>query len=181
MLSDYLPDEVVRLPEILHKLPGKSLIRFRCVSKLWNSRITSPAFINSRLTQSLSLFPNTLVVRHCASSSPYIQHYKLFRDENDSFDQIQQLQLPVTTYSLLHFKLIGSVNCLFCLNEQGRFILWNPTINKSITLPKPSITANTHGHFICCRLAFGFDPRTNDYKVVRIAFPCKTNIEKNYL
>ena len=47
----------------------------------------------------------------------------------------------------------------------------------SITLPKPCITVKTHGK-IACHLAFGFNPRTNDYKVVRIVFPYRTEKSK---
>ncbi|XP_030963620.1 F-box/kelch-repeat protein At3g23880-like [Quercus lobata] len=60
--------------------------------------------------------------------------------------------------------MVGSVNGLFCLYEENRFILWNPCIRKFITLPKPSVTG-----LFPCYLALGFDSRNNDYKVVRIA------------
>ncbi|XP_075644167.1 F-box/kelch-repeat protein At3g06240-like [Castanea sativa] len=168
-MSDYLPEEVVL--EILHRLPVKSLIRFRCVSKSWNSLITTPAFINSHLTRSHSLLSNSnkLIVRHCLDK-PYVEHYKIIDDSNDSFDQIQNIELPLTSRRIQHFRLIGSANGLFSLFEQERYILWNPSIRKFITLPKPCITVKAHGR-ITCRPAFGFDPRTNDYKVVRIAFP----------
>ena len=168
-MSDYLPEEVVL--EILHRLPVKSLIRFRCVSKSWNSLITTPAFINSHLTRSHSLLSNSnkLIVRHCLDK-PYVENYKLIDDSNDSFDQIQNIELPLTSRRIQHFRLIGSANGLFSLFEQERFILWNPSIRKCITLPKPCITVKAHGR-LTCRPAFGFDPRTNDYKVVRIAFP----------
>ncbi|XP_065632120.1 putative F-box protein At3g10240 [Quercus suber] len=168
-MSDYLPEEVVL--EILQRLPVKSLIRFRCVSKSWNSLITTPAFINSHLTRSHSLSSdsNKLIVRHCLDK-PYVEHYKLIDDSNDSFDQIQNIELPISSRRIQHFRLIGSANGLFSLYEKERFILWNPSIRKFITLPKPCITVKAHGH-LACRSAFGFDPRTNDFKVVRIAFP----------
>ena len=164
---DYLPDEVV--VEFLQRLPVKSLIRLRCVSKSWNSLITSPAFINSHLTQSLTHFSNsnTKIVRYC--TYPRSEKYILFRDENESFDQIQQLDFLVASRQSRHFILINFVNGLYCLNEHDRIIVWNPSIIKCITLPKPSITIKTHGPISCC-LAFGFDSRTNDYKVVRFAF-----------
>ncbi|XP_023910050.1 F-box/kelch-repeat protein At3g23880 isoform X2 [Quercus suber] len=170
-MSDYLPEEVVL--EILHRLPVKSLIQFRCVSKSWNSLITSSAFINSHLTRSLSLPSNSnkLIVRHCVDS-PYVDHYKLIDDNGDSFDQIQNIEFPLTSRRIKHFMLIGSANGLFSLYEQERFILWNPSIRKFITLPKPS------SYFGSCRQAFGFDPRTNDYKVVRIAFPNSTDMSE---
>ena len=164
--------------EILHRLPVKSLIQFRCVSKSWNSLITSSVFINSHLARSLSLPSNSnnLIVRHCVDR-PYVEHYKLIEDNSDSFDQIQSIEFPLTSRRIDHFVLIGSANGLFSLHEHERFILWNPSIRKFITLPKPCITVKTHGK-VTCRLAFGFDPRTNDYKVVRIAFPKRTDMSE---
>lgn len=50
-MSDYLPNEV--LVDILVRVPVKSLLRFRCVSKKWNSLISSPAFINTHLNRAL--------------------------------------------------------------------------------------------------------------------------------
>ena len=166
-MSDYLPEEVVL--EILQRLPVKSLIRFRCVSKSWNSLIKSSAFINSHLTRSLSLSSNKLIFRQRVdkpSFYPDLECYKLIDDTIDSSsDQIQHIDCPLTCRLFFHFNLIGSVNGLFCLHELERYVLWNPSIRKFITLPKTCITVKTSS-----RNAFGFDPRTNDYKVVRILF-----------
>ncbi|XP_030963632.1 F-box/kelch-repeat protein At3g23880-like [Quercus lobata] len=169
-MSDYLPEEVVL--EILHRLPVKSLIRFRCVSKSWNSLITTSAFIKSHLTRSLSLSSDKLIVRQCVNKPyPFVEHYKLIDDTNDSSsDQIQHIDFPLRCSRFIcHFNLIGSVNGLFSLFEEDRFVIWNPSIRKFITLPKPCIRVKSVVHE-----AFGFDPRTNDYKVVRIAFPRRT-------
>ncbi|KAL4600523.1 hypothetical protein ACB092_11G204800 [Castanea dentata] len=169
----YLPYDV--LVEILHRLPVKSLIRFRCVSKSWNSLITSPAFINSNLTRSHS-DSNKLIVRYL-DVTPHVERYKLIHeDDNDnnvssSSEQIQDLKLPLRG-SRSYFQLVGSANGLFCLYEGNRFILWNPCIRKFITLPNPSVTAE-----FSCYPAFGFDSRTNDYKVVRIAYRSFTGFE----
>ena len=159
-MLDYLPNEVVR--EILYRLPAKSLIRFRCISKSWNSLITSSAFIDSHLTQSL-LHPsnsNKLIFRHYDITAK-VEHYKFIHNDS-SFDQYQYVEFPLTNC----FRLIGSVNGLFCLAvyQDEQFILWNPYIRKFITLPRD------YDH-VLSRSVFGFDARTNDYKVVRIAFP----------
>ena len=163
-MFEYLPFEV--LLEILHKQPLKSLIQFRCVSKSCNSLITSPAFINSSLTRSHSN-SNKLIVRYL-DVKPHVERYKLIHEDNDNNDslseQIQDLEFPLRS-RCDYFQLVGSVNGLFCLYEENHFILWNPCIRKFITLPKPSVTG-----LFPCYLAFGFDSRNNDYKVVRIAY-----------
>ncbi|XP_023896227.1 F-box/kelch-repeat protein At3g23880 isoform X2 [Quercus suber] len=164
---EYLPYDV--LPDILHGLPVKSLIRFRCVSKSWNSLIASSAFINSNLTRSHS-DSNKLIVRYL-DAKPHVERYKLIHEDNDNNDssseQIQDLKLPLRSRLLSHFQLVGSANGLFCLYDENHFILWNPCIRKYITLPNPSVTG-----FFPCYLVFGFDSKTNDYKVVKIAYQC---------
>ena len=130
-MSDYLPDEV--LIEILHRLSVKSLIRLRCVSKSWKSLITNPAFIDSHLTHSLSLPSNSNKLIVIDDSD--CRHYKFIHDDNNndsSFHQFQNVEFPLTS----SFNLIGSVNGLFCLFEDKRFILWNPCIRKFIILRK---------------------------------------------
>ncbi|XP_030966873.1 F-box/kelch-repeat protein At3g23880-like [Quercus lobata] len=163
-MFEYLPFEV--LLEILHRLPLKSLIQFRCVSKSCNSLITSPAFINSSLTRSHSN-SNKLIVRYL-DVKPHVERYKLIHEDNDNNDslseQIQDLEFPLRSRCDC-FQLVGSVNGLFCLYEENRFILWNPCIRKFIILPKTSVTG-----LFPCYLALGFDSRDNDYKVVRIAY-----------
>ncbi|KAK4540536.1 hypothetical protein RGQ29_031833 [Quercus rubra] len=161
-ISDYLPEVVVL--QILCRLPVKSLIRFRCVSKIWNSLITTSAFIDSHLTQSLSLPSNSnkLVVSR-GDFRTKVEYYEFIHDDNNdsdsSFHQFQNVEFPL---SFSYFKLIGSVNGLFCLCEKEQIILWNPCIRKFITLPKTKTkSAVIYG--------FGFDARTNDYKVVSIA------------
>uniref|UniRef100_A0A7N2R2M8 F-box domain-containing protein n=1 Tax=Quercus lobata TaxID=97700 RepID=A0A7N2R2M8_QUELO len=164
-MLEYLPYEV--LLEILHRLPVKSLIQFRCVSKSYNSLITSPAFIKSSFTRSHS-DSNKLIVRYL-DVKYHVERYKLIYEDNvnndsSSSEQIQDLEFPLRS-SWAHFQLVGSANGLFCLHEENRFILWNPCIRKFITLPNPSIIDVFH-----CYLAIGFDLRTDDYKVVRIAY-----------
>ncbi|XP_023872558.2 F-box/kelch-repeat protein At3g23880 [Quercus suber] len=167
---EYLAYDV--LLEILHRLPVKSLIRFRCVSKSWNSLITSPAFINSNLTRSHS-DSNKFIVRYM-DVALRVERYKLIHEDNDnnvfSSEQIQDLKLPLSSRLCSYFQLVGSANGLFCLYDEIRFILWNPCIRKFITLPNPSVE-------FPCYLAFGFDSRTNDYKVVRIAYRSNTRYE----
>ncbi|XP_065617791.1 putative F-box protein At1g50870 [Quercus suber] len=170
-MSDYLPEEVVL--QILYKIPVKSLIRFRCVSKSWNSLITSSAFIHSHLTPSLSLPSNSdkLIVKDYDYRNEVVT-YKFIHDENNDYSLHQHVEFPLRDGGYTYLQLIGSVNGLFCLFESEQIILWNPYIRKFITLPKPlPKTYRPIAWTYSYRYGFGFDPRNNDYKVVRIAGP----------
>ncbi|KAI7984837.1 F-box/kelch-repeat protein [Camellia lanceoleosa] len=169
-MSDFLPDEI--MVEILHRLPTKPLIQFRSVSKSWYSLITSPSFINTHFNHSLTsnTYNNSydnlplMILRQCVST-PYTktEHYKLCIDTEESFDEYKELEIPIKSRRLHFFFAIGYAKGLFCLFEQDRFFLWNPSIRKSMAMPKPTIKTSMHYH------GFGFDPQSNDYKVVTIA------------
>ena len=116
-MSDYLPDEV--LIEILHRLSVKSLIRLRCVSKSWKSLITTPAFIDSHLTHSLSLPSNAnklIVIDRNVRNK--VEHYKFIHDDNNdsSFHQFQNVEFSLTS----SFELINSN--LFVLLQKSNFL-----------------------------------------------------------
>ena len=59
MMSQHLPEEVVY--DILTRLTVKSIFRFRCVSKSWNSIFTNPIFITAHFNfnQAKSLSNNS--------------------------------------------------------------------------------------------------------------------------
>ncbi|KAI7986276.1 F-box/kelch-repeat protein [Camellia lanceoleosa] len=180
-MSDFFPDEI--MVEILQRLPAKSLIKFRSVSKSWCSLITNPNFINTHLNHSLTsnTYKNSydnlplMIVRQCVSTAhTRTEHYKLFIDSEDSFDEYKELEFPIKSRRLHFFFAIGSVKGLFCLHEQDRYFLWNPSIRKSMAMPKPTVKTSMHSR------GFGFYPRTNDYKLVRIAdfYPTKLPNQK---
>ncbi|XP_030963257.1 F-box protein At3g07870-like [Quercus lobata] len=58
--------------------------------------------------------------------------------------------------------------CFAFMKKKNALFYSNPSIRKCIILPKHCIKIKTDG-LVQCHSAFGFDPRTNDYKVVIIA------------
>ena len=54
--KDHLPYDI--LLNILTNLPVKSVLRFRCISKTWDSSITTPTFISTHLNLNLNLNNN---------------------------------------------------------------------------------------------------------------------------
>lgn len=74
------------------------------------------------------------------------------------------------------YSIVGSVNGVICLSDDLEYgymddiFLWNPSIRKFVSLPKYNVTFHSHGPF-SHSLGFGFDPVTNDFKVVRVVHP----------
>ena len=68
--------------------------------------------------------------------------------------------------------MVGSCNGLLCLSNDklsytNRLCLWNTCVRRLVEIPLPNITYATHSSFDVT-IEFGFDPKTNDYKVVRV-------------
>ncbi|XP_059452369.1 F-box/kelch-repeat protein At3g06240-like [Corylus avellana] len=216
-MSNYLPNEVII--EILSRLPVKSLIRFRCVSKTWCSLISSPHFIATHLNRALSNphppylllhlysnniakesftlhsfddpFPRNHFTKHLDYTSPAPHILPLSLDQEvkekgcffahpSDFIELHCLQFPNNS-----FYVIGSSNGLLCLAEAvddsycrnfGLFVIWNPSIQKAISLPESNIISlpdsiefDMYRNSIQC-LGFGYDPKTDDYKLVRLVY-----------
>ena len=67
--------------------------------------------------------------------------------------------------------MLGTCNGLLFLSKvfdgDNSLCLSNPCVRKLLELPSPNITDATHGRF-SASLGFGFDPKTKDYKVIRV-------------
>ncbi|MBA0654557.1 hypothetical protein Goklo_021538 [Gossypium klotzschianum] len=177
-MSDYLPAEVIL--EILKRLPIKSLVKCRSVCKTWNSLICNPSFISTHLQASLSEPNNTpFILLRCFKKGKenYFLHY-----DNDDFDEFKQLQFPVFG-CLSCSAVVGSCHGLVCLTflpqDVLNFIFWNPSIQKYITLPQPNICCYTDD--VRLNFGFGFDSRTNDYKLLIVGVEKGETLIEPYL
>ncbi|XP_059639620.1 F-box/kelch-repeat protein At3g23880-like [Cornus florida] len=187
-MADLLPEELIT--EILTRLPVKILVQMRCVCKSWCSLITSCYFINSKLNQTIHFnkFNNarTLVIAHYINGEEKGEgrvSINLY-DERVGTCPIE-IDSPIPNCGS-DFRIYGSCNGLVCLTDNAfdhvnSLILWNPSIRKSVRLPKPSIGIDSHTDTYSkvasadssapnqVVIGYGFDSKSNDYKVVRIA------------
>ncbi|XP_050260641.1 putative F-box protein At2g02030 isoform X1 [Quercus robur] len=177
---DFLPPEI--LPNILLRLPTKSIVKFTCVCKTWRSLIRSPDFISAHLKLSNCNQP-LLLFRFCSDSrldcekedNDEKEVYKLYCDNQD-FNDHARFDFPFHTLGRrLIFRVVGTCNGLVCVEDDGlldRIILWNPCVRMFVELPKPSITYQGYheddGYGYDGATGLGFDSKTNDYKVVRV-------------
>ncbi|XP_023918075.1 putative F-box protein At2g02030 [Quercus suber] len=175
---DFLPPEI--LPNILLRLPTKSIVKFTSVCKTWRSLIRNPDFISAHLKLSNHNQP-LLLFRFCSdwlkdalSSMKRDTHekevYKLYCD-NQGFNEHTRFDFPFHTRGDgALFVVVGTCNGLVCVMGDGfwgRIILWNPCVRMFVELPKPNVTYQSYGE--CYTSAgLGFDSKTNDYKVVRV-------------
>ncbi|KAI3494934.1 hypothetical protein L1887_36987 [Cichorium endivia] len=154
--------------EIMKRLPVKTLIRFRSVSKEWKSLIDSSKFIAAH---SLHTQP-----RHLLATYEYPEeeiNYISFVDDETLFQQRPIPNCPVSLKRPYHPDMVGISHGLFCffLDDKKLAIVWNPSIRKSIAVAVPG------PHFV----GFGVCRVTTDPKIVAIKQSWdKSNIEATY-
>ncbi|KAK9937930.1 hypothetical protein M0R45_014694 [Rubus argutus] len=183
-----IPEEII--PNILIRLPIKSLIKFTSVCKSWRSTIKDPSFIRTHLTRTHNFNDQNathLLLLHTVSSEgtfnqkgrlsivgfnedPYSLHY-----DNSACNQYCKVEFPIglkQTMENLCFRVAGSCDGLVLLADDlghyaYNFVIWNPSIRKYVTLPKPFVRFSTHGRYDGS-VGLGYDAIGNDYKVVRL-------------
>ncbi|PQQ01012.1 F-box/kelch-repeat protein [Prunus yedoensis var. nudiflora] len=187
-MAHSFPEEIIQ--EILIRLSVKSLIKCTSVCKAWRSMIINQSFIHAHLNPTVD-FANQnnidLLLLHRISLGNSLNYYQnkvihKVKDEvhsvhhdNQAFDVYSKIKLPIAAkknYGNSHIRVVGTCDGLICLADDllsyaYNLIIWNPAIKKSVTLPKPGITYQTHGGYNAS-IGFGFDATTNDYKVVRV-------------
>ncbi|KAG7600455.1 F-box associated interaction domain [Arabidopsis suecica] len=154
--SYLIPFEI--LIDIFSRVPARSIARFRCVSKLWESILGSPDFTELFLTKSVArprlLFALEVDKELFVFSSPQPQN----PDENSSLVATPYKYFPKD----FPINICPPLNGLVFLQDLKRKlqVVYNPVTGESITLPE--VTATTSFK----RSYFGFDPISKKWKVL---------------
>jgi F-box interacting protein len=182
-----LPDELVT--EILLRLPVKSLLRFKSVSKGWRATISDPFFVGSHLRQSASRWrqsPSLLVTPHAlayviegeAWPTTFCTEICFFEWQ---WQRQRQRQPPKEEEEsearfIMHGgEFMGEFNsvCYFAHCDglvlaptDGNVYLFNPATRDMMTLPD-SNRNKMHQYEACLPAGLGLDPLTGRHKVVR--------------
>ncbi|KAH0698839.1 hypothetical protein KY284_013054 [Solanum tuberosum] len=158
-----LPEELVT--QILLRLPVKSLLKFRSVSKSWLGLISNPEFINTHLSKSAN---NKDFTHHRFMLSFCLPKYNLKDCSASSllYDSVAEaLDLEYPTKEIRRsVEIVGSVNGLICLVIAKKyFLIWNPSIRKFKKLPecRDELCFGHHSMY-----GFVYDEVHGDYKVV---------------
>ncbi|GKE50561.1 putative F-box domain-containing protein [Tanacetum coccineum] len=180
-----LPSDIIS--EILSRMPVKSLVRFRCVSKLWCEYIDNPYFATIHSKRAVEEEPTLVMLQAtrdwCNPNQPRIvSFHNTFVPKHDNAACL----LEVKKNSFLEFKcckqsseyplhvVLGSCNGLFYLSQDqcdkfNSLVVINPLRKECFELPpmdkKPDWRLSYEES---CGL--GFDYSTNTFKMVCV-FP----------
>ncbi|KAF7813730.1 F-box/kelch-repeat protein [Senna tora] len=152
-IMTYFAEEL--LLNIFLRLPVKSLLRFKSVSKLWHSLISDPHFANSHFQRSPFLSDRLL---HIADS----QVRSI--DFHSSLSAVLHLNCPIIPPPP-SLQIWGSCKGFVVVHNTDYFFVWNPSTGsyKQLTsFPMPSLSVPfIHG--------FGYDVSNDDYLLVLAA------------
>ncbi|XP_074314823.1 F-box protein CPR1-like [Silene latifolia] len=166
-----LPKDII-IHEIFSKLPVKSLLRFKCVSKSFYALISSPEFVEIHLRESRSPDANRLLIlagKDCRN---------LYSIDIDSPDSVTTIPLPCTPdeSSPREVSIVGSIDGLICVGlRRGRYsfpmskhILINPSTRVFREIPYKRTPKVPISGSIQVNFGFGFDDLNRDFKLVKI-------------
>lgn len=166
-LLELIPLDLIH--DILLRLPAKSAVRFRCVSKLWASIITRPYFITSFAFMSSSRLRLLVCIktsdkRRLFVSLPQHEH------PHTSYSDVERYQMEPPEFDTGNYEPYSqSVHGLMCCgNFMGETVVWNPSMRQHVTLPEPA-------EFRFKSYFLGYDPVEDKYKVFCIASSSKND------
>lgn len=126
-----IPEDL--LTEILLRLPAKSLMRLKCVSKLWSSLISSRRFTNLFLKtrQQRRLF------MHLVNKENHSE-FALFSSSSPnpySDRAVSVLERDLNMPWMLGGEFVSALRGLLCVRVQGRLLICNLTTKQLVELP----------------------------------------------
>ncbi|XP_016581867.2 F-box/kelch-repeat protein At3g06240-like [Capsicum annuum] len=163
----HLPEQIVE--EILSRLPLRSLLRFKCVSKIWEALISDPYFHKMMMHQSPDSNSQKLLIRKMfGDTAP--SRFKFYSSSLSTFEDVQQLDPPLTHY-VGRYHIFSSFDGLVLLAADTQLFLWNPLTRETVLLPY------TEYNIIYTSFGLGYDDATDGYKILKLNMRLKHSME----
>ncbi|XP_074283753.1 F-box/kelch-repeat protein At3g23880-like [Silene latifolia] len=182
--SCFLSDDLL-IEEVLTRLPIKSILRFKAVSKQWYSTLSSSDFATLYLMKSSFAYPSAPVNTLFINS---VKNYYLFFYDDDQIcgnfeDNLVKIDVDFGIENNDYFQVSGSCNGLICLTPDSHkyFILWNPSTRKmhkyETDVYIKRIDDETEADPLIC--GFWHASSVDDYKFVRVLKPSFETYDTN--
>ncbi|GAB2231543.1 hypothetical protein Droror1_Dr00010551 [Drosera rotundifolia] len=147
---------------VLARMPVKSLMRFKCVSRSWYDLISDRGFVQLHLKRSLETNSRTSIV---------IGNQSLYSLDLENINSCTEIYNDLG--GLMRFpSIVGSCNGLLCLayNDPKRtLVLYNPYSRMYKKVPPSSNELKGHSLIIQNgNFGFGYDSAHDDFKIVSI-------------
>ncbi|PHU10063.1 hypothetical protein BC332_21923 [Capsicum chinense] len=163
----HLPEQIVE--EILSRLPLRSLLRFKCLSKIWEALILDPYFHKMMMHQSPDSNSQKLLIRKMfGDTAP--SRFKFYSSSLSTFEDVQQLDPPLTHY-VGRYHIFSSFDGLVLLAADTQLFLWNPLTRETVLLPY------TEYNIIYTSFGLGYDDATDGYKILKLNMRLKHSME----
>ncbi|XP_044409933.1 putative F-box protein At2g02030 [Triticum aestivum] len=185
---DELLDELVG--EILLRLPVKSLLRFKSVSKAWRAIISDPFFIRSHLQHSALKWkqnPSLLITPHTLDYVMEDESWPTTFSTNIGFYQWQKGASEARFMHGGDFHAEFNSVCYFAhcdglvIAPTDTYVyLFNPATRDTMTLPD-SDRNKIREQIVCLPVGLGLDPCTGMHKVVRAFYRSRDPLTGIYL
>ncbi|KAF3614257.1 putative pentatricopeptide repeat-containing protein-like [Capsicum annuum] len=157
--------------EILSRLPVRSLLRFKCVSKFWMALISEPYFTLKHLNHvkndqnSQRFLVNQWSSLYCSSLSSV-----------QRIEEVQKLDCPSNTelWRCFLYCCYDSLELIWVYNYRDhthQLWLWIPSTRESIVLPGPKFPPE-----LFCTWGLGYDSVSDDYKILKIDLKSRSEI-----
>ncbi|KAI3524210.1 hypothetical protein L1887_02862 [Cichorium endivia] len=159
---------------ILPRLPAKSASRFRCVSKQWNSVLTTPVFLKMHLHQVTNEHPQNHQKLLLFSAKTKCAFHSIHCEAlEDGLTASRFLPFVDNTSSSKYITILTSCNGLVCVgilasqSEYSDMILWNPLTGEYKRLSYP------HYYKECYKVTGSaselyYSASDDDYKLLRV-------------
>jgi F-box interacting protein len=170
------------LTEILLRLPVKSLLRFKSVSKAWRATISDPFFVRSHLRQSASRWrqnPSLLVTPHTlfhviegepwpSTFSTDISFYQWQQPSSEEEESEARFVMHTDDFLEEFNSVCYFAHCdgLVVAPTNTNVYLFNPATRDAMRLPINNRN-KMYQYVACLPVGLGRDPRTGRHKVVR--------------
>ncbi|GKV37757.1 hypothetical protein SLEP1_g45747 [Rubroshorea leprosula] len=163
------------LVSIFLRLPARSLLRFKCLSRSWNCVFSDPKFIRSHIktTSCQQNHKDFLLLyrdrHHLPPALSWLRIDACFDGRRGGGLEAQDVEFPFETSDtvLCTAHCVDGILCTFTLHSSSHMVsavVWNPMTKEHKRFP---VTGPVYGGEA---FGFGYDSVIGDYKVIHIEY-----------